>query len=184
MALTDDRALKLIIDALDESKRAINSLRAQLYEQQEAKRSAEYRAERLVKALDMVCSTLRTEGICNGADCGTDACSINPLRETGIPASQAVSEQQAGGEESAELNSELCALLDDFDAVRVARDAAEERVKQFAQALRSVCIELLLERGCYEGECGTDACSYRDCVVGPALKLLDKLEEDTRREST
>jgi len=37
------------------------------------------------------------------------------------------------------------------------RDAAEERVKQFAQALRSVCTELLQERGCYEGECGTDA---------------------------
>ena len=25
------------------------------------------------------------------------------------------------------------------------------------QALRSVCTELLQERGCYEGECGTDA---------------------------
>jgi len=58
------------------------------------------------------------------------------------------------------------------------RDAAEERVKQFAQALRSVCTELLQERGCYEGECGTDACSYSDCVVGPALKLLESLERE------
>lgn len=80
MALTDDGALQLIIDALDESKRAVNSLHAQLYEQQEARRAAEYSAQRLTKALDMVCSTLRTEGLCNSADCGTDACSINPLK--------------------------------------------------------------------------------------------------------
>jgi hypothetical protein len=147
----------------------------------------------LARELKLTCSTKREIGTCTPSDC--ENCLTRDLVsaayrmadgecEKSKPACRAVSEQQAGGEESAELNSELCALLDDFDAVRVARDAAEERVKQFAQALRSVCIELLLERGCYEGECGTDACSYRDCVVGPALKLLDKLEEDTRREST
>jgi hypothetical protein len=180
----DDGALQLIIDALEDAKRVTDALRKQAYEQQELRRIAEYRVEQFAKALGIVCSTLRMEGICNGADCGTDACSINPLCETGTPACRAVSEQQADGEESAELDREFHALLEDFDTVRAARDAAEERVEQFAQALHSVCAELRLERGCYEGECGTDACSYSDCVVGPALKLLDKLEEDTRREST
>ena len=60
------------------------------------------------------------------------------------------------------------------------RRAAEYRAEQLAQALRSVCTELLQERGCYEGECGTDACSYSDCVVGPALKLLENLEREVR----
>ncbi len=91
---TDDGALQLIIDALDESNRAVSSLNARLYIQQETRRAAEYRAE------------------------------------------------------------------------------------QLAQALRSVCAELLQERGCYEGECGTDACSYSDCVVGPALQLLESLERE------
>lgn len=175
---TDDGALKLIIDALDESKRVVNSLHARLYEQQEARRIAEYCAERLIKALDLACSTLRTEGICNPTDCGTDACSINPLCKKSASACRAMGEQQANGEESAELNSELCALLDDFDTVRTARDAAEERVKQFAQTLRPVCAELLQERGCYEGECGTDACSYSECIAGPALQLLGSLERE------
>lgn len=91
---TDDGALQLIIDALDESNRAVSSLNARLYIQQETRRAAEYRAE------------------------------------------------------------------------------------QLAQALRSVCTELLLERGCYEGECGTDACCYSDCIVGPTLKLLESLERE------
>ena len=175
MVKTDDGALQLIINALNESNKAVSSLNARLYIQQETRRAAEYRTERLIKALDIVCSTLRTEGICNRADCGTDACSINPLREENAPACRAASEERAKDEESAELNRELCALLEDFGIVRAERDAAEERVKQFAQALRSVCTELLQERGCYEGECGTDACSYSDCVVGPALKLLESL---------
>ncbi len=141
----------------------------------------------LARELKLTCSTKREAGTCAPSDC--ENCLTRDLVsaayqmaggecEKGTPACQ------ANDEESAELNRELCALLEDFGIVRAERDAAEERVKQFAQALRSVCTELLQERGCYEGECGTDACSYRDCVVGPALKLLDKLELDTRREST
>ena len=173
-------ALQLIVDGLDAAKREASALRKQAYEQQELRRVAEYRVEQLAKALGIVCSTLRMEGICNGADCGTDACSINPLCETGTPACRAMSEQQADGEESAELDREFHALLEDFDTVRAARDAAEERVEQFAQALRSVCTELLLEQGCYEGECGTDACCYSDCVIGPALNLLESLGREVR----
>jgi len=95
-------ALQLIVDGLDAAKREAGALRKQAYEQQELRRVAEYRVEQLAKALGIVCSTLRMEGICNGADCGTDACSINPLCETGIPACRAMSEQQADGEESAD----------------------------------------------------------------------------------
>ena len=138
-------ALQLIVDGLDAAKREASALRKQAYEQQELRRVAEYRVEQLAKALGIVCSTLRMEGICNGADCGTDACSINPLCETGIPACRAMSEQQADGEESAELDREFHALLEDFDTVRAARDAAEERVKQLAEALRSACTELLTD---------------------------------------
>ena len=162
----DDGALQLIIDALEDAKRVAGALRKQAYEQQELRWVAEYRVEQFAKALGIVCSTLRMEGICNGADCGTDACSINPLCETGTPACRAVSEQQADGEESAELNREL--------------HAAEERVEQLVEALRSVCTELRLERGCYEGECGTDACCYSDCVIGPALNLLESLGREVR----
>ena len=174
----DGEILQLIIGALDESNRAVSSLNARLYIQQEMRRAAEYRTERLIKALDIVCSTLRTEGLCNKADCGTDACSINPLREENAPACRAVSEQQANDEESAELNRELCALLDDFDTVRTARDAAEERVKKLTQALRLVCAEMRLLRDCDQSECGTRACSSPNCMAGPALKLLESLERE------
>lgn len=64
------------------------------------------------------------------------------------------------------------------------RRAAEYRAEQLSQALRSVCTELLMERGCYEGECGTYACSYSDCAVGPALKLLEDLEREARNGQT
>jgi len=60
------------------------------------------------------------------------------------------------------------------------RRAAEYRVEQLVEALRSVCTELRLERGCYEGECGTDACCYSDCVIGPALNLLESLGREVR----
>jgi len=176
----DDGALQLIIDALEDAKRVAGALRKQAYEQQELRRVAEYRVEQFAKALGIVCSTLRMEGICNGADCGTDACSINPLCETGTPACRAVSEQQADGEESAELDREFHALLEDFDTVRAARDAAEERVEQFAQALHSVCAELRLERGCDEGACGTDRCFWSGCTAGPALELLENPEREVR----
>ena len=178
----DDGALQLIIDALEDAKRVIDALRKQAYEQQELRRIAEYRVEQFAKALGIVCSTLRMEGICNGADCGTDACSINPLCETGTPACRAVSEQQADGEESAELDREFHALLEDFDAVRAARDAAEERAEQLAQALRSVCTELRLERGCDEGACGTDRCFWSGCTAGPAMELLARCGSEAKTD--
>ena len=143
----------------------------------------------LARELKLTCSTKREIGTCTPSDC--ENCLTRDLVsaayrmadgecEKSKPACRSVSEQQANDEESAELNRELCALLDDFDTVRTARDAAEERVKKFAQALRLVCTELLLERGCHEGECGTDACSYIDCIVGPTLKLLESLEREVR----
>jgi len=123
----------------------------------------------LARELKLTCSTKREAGTCAPSDC--ENCLTRDLVsaayqmaggecEKGTPACQ------ANDEESAELNREL--------------HAAEERVKQFAQALRSVCTELLLEQGCYEGECGTDACCYSDCVIGPALNLLESLGREVR----
>jgi len=64
------------------------------------------------------------------------------------------------------------------------RRAAEYRAEQLSQALRSVCTEVRLMRACDPNQCGTRACPYAHCEVGSAMKLLDKLELDTRREST
>lgn len=123
----------------------------------------------LARELKLTCSTKREIGTCAPSDC--ENCLTRDLVsaayqmaggecEKGTPACQ------ANDEESAELNREL--------------HAAEERVEQLVEALRSVCTELRLERGCYEGECGTDACCYSDCVIGPALNLLESLGREVR----
>lgn len=145
----------------------------------------------LAQELKLTCSTKREAGTCTPNDC--ENCLTRNLvsaayqmaggeREKGKPACQAVSEQQANDEESAELDREFHALLEDFDAVRAARDAAEERAEQLAQALRSVCTELRLERGCDEGACGTDRCFWSGCTAGPAMELLARCGSEAKTD--
>lgn len=64
--------------------------------------------------------------------------------------------------------------------------ASEEikRAEQLAQALRSVCTELRVMRGCNEGACGDWTCISIGCAVGPALKLLESLEREARNGQT
>ena len=144
----------------------------------------------LARELKLTCSTKREAGTCAPSDC--ENCLTRDLVsaayqmagggcEKGKPACQAVSEQRANDEESAELDREFHALLEDFDTVRAARDAAEECIEQLSQALRSVCTEVRLMRACDPNQCGTRACPYAHCEAGSAMKLLENLEREVRR---
>lgn len=110
----------------------------------------------LAQELQLTCMVKRERGTCTAADC--DNCRTRDLLA------------EAGRMLGTRYEVDIPARL------AVSREA--NRAEQLAQALRSVCTELLQERGCYEGECGTDACSYSDCVVGPAMELLESLERE------
>jgi hypothetical protein len=62
------------------------------------------------------------------------------------------------------------------------QDAGEPNTSQLAQALRSVCTELRLERGCDEGACGTDRCFWSGCTAGPAMGLLARCGSEAKTD--
>ncbi len=111
---------------------------------------------------ELKCQVKRTAGTCTAADC--DNCRTRYLlTEAG---------RMLGTESEIDIPAHVV--------------ASEEikRAEQLSQALRSVCTEVRLMRACDPNQCGTRACPYAHCEVGSAMKLLDKLELDTRREST
>lgn len=112
----------------------------------------------LAQELQLTCMVKRERGTCTPADC--DNCRTRDLL--------------------AEAGRMLGTRYEVDIPARLAVSEEASRAEQLAQALRSVCTELRLMRGCDEGDCGTDACWYSDCVAGPALELLDRCGPEVR----
>lgn len=112
----------------------------------------------LAQELQLTCMAKRERGTCTAADC--DNCRTRDLLA------------EAGRMLGTEYEVDIPA--------HVVASEETKHAEQLAQALSSVCMEMRLMRGCDEGDCGTDACWYSDCVVGPALELLERCGPEVR----